>query len=75
MGGNGPCKNCKEREEYLKKGVYCHSICEKYITYDKMNQEIRKKKTNGAIINSIRKDSYSKAPLSNSRKANHRKKV
>lgn len=74
MRGSGPCKDCKEREEYMKVGVCCHSVCPKYLAFDKQNKEIRKRKTNAAILNSIRKDSYSRAPLNNPRK-NHRKKI
>jgi len=39
-----PCKDCTER------AAGCHSHCEKYIAYDKEQQEMRKKRALLTII-------------------------
>ena len=71
--GVGPCKDCKEREEYVKKGMSCHAVCEKYKKFDEENKLIRQKRTESAIFNSIRKDSYSKPTLKSSMRRRQKK--
>lgn len=40
-----PCKGCKDRS------MGCHSTCEKYLEYDKLNDERRNEMREKAMIN------------------------
>ena len=45
-----PCKDCPDR------AVGCHSICEKYITYDKANKKLKEQMKKIAIQEQIQND-------------------